>query len=215
MQIDEPATTFGYRLKLLTLTAYGSVLTPLRFFLLPRWLSVLLLLWLPLRLSLRLWLRLLARLWLRLRPHHGCLNAGLRPRFCPRHRSRLRLRLHRSLRLNIDLRLRPRFYPRHCSRSWLRHCPGLWHRARLRHRPHRSLRLRIYFRLRRASRISCFLALCSTAYRRSERTRRTRSLLLFDLLSTKLLHLLLRDWITTRRLFSELSHLSLARQLRW
>ncbi len=89
MQIDEPATTFGYRLKLLTLTAYGSVLTPLRFFLLPRWLSVLLLLWLPLRLSLRLWLRLLARLWLRLRPHHGCLNAGLRPRFCPRHRSRL------------------------------------------------------------------------------------------------------------------------------
>src|SRR6266702_4656405 len=152
MQIDEPATTFGYRLKLLTLTAYGSVLTPLRFFLLPRWLRVLLLLWLPLRLSLR---------------------------------------------------------------SWLRHCPGLWHRARLRHRPHRSLRLRIYFRLRRASRISCFLALCSTAYRRSERTRRTRSLLLFDLLSTKLLHLLLRDWITTRRLFSELSHLSLARQLRW
>src|SRR6266542_2384526 len=187
MRIGEPATTFGYRLKLLTLTAYGSVLTPLRFFLLPRWLSVLLLLWLPLRLSLRLWLRLLARLWLRLRPHHGCLNAGLRPRF----------------------------YPRHCSRLWLRHCPGLWHRARLRHRPHRSLRLRIYFRLRRASRISCFLALCSTAYRRSERTRRTRSLLLFNLLSTKLLHLLLRDWITTRRLFSELSHLSLARQLRW
>jgi len=39
--------------------------------------------------------------------------------------------------------------------------------------------------------------------------------LFFQLLPAKLLHLLLSDWITTRRLFSELSHLSLARQLRW